>query len=101
MLLVAKELNELLDINWLMLGVEISLTMDSGIIDKVVCISYDAGNSAENMIINLVKFSRLLCWNEKLRCLLLFGSKNNTIFGEDTDDGTILVDMFDGILNLE
>jgi hypothetical protein len=101
MLLIAKELDELLNINWLVLRVKISLTMDSSIIYEVVCISYNAGNSAENMLINLVKFSRFLCWHEKLGSLLLLGSKDNAIFGEDTDNGTILVDMLDGVFNLE
>lgn len=101
MLLIAKELDELLNINWLVLRVKISLAMDSSIINEVVGVSYNAGNSAENMLVNLVKFSRLLCWHEKLGCFLLLGSKNNAIFGEDTDDGAILVDMLDGVLNLE
>lgn len=66
MLLIAKELDELLAVNWIVMGVKMSLTMKSGHIDQVVGISNDTRNSAENVIVNFVKFSRFSCWHEKL-----------------------------------
>ena len=53
------------------------------------------------MIINLVKLSRLSSWDEELAGLFLLGAKYDTILGKDTNNGTILVDVLNSILNLE
>ena len=53
------------------------------------------------MVINLVKFSGLYGWDEELAGLLLLSTEDNSIFGKDSNDGSILIDMLDGILHLE
>ena len=77
-----------------------SLALHSSIIDQIIGVGDDSRNGCENMIINFIKLSRLSGWDKQLRGLLLFSSENYTVFSEDTDNGSILVDVFNSIFDL-
>ena len=53
------------------------------------------------MIVNFIKFARLSGWHEELRGLLLFSSQYDTVFSEDSDDRSILIDVLNGVLDLQ
>ena len=57
--LVAEELDQLFDVDRLLMAVEVALSMDPGVINEVVCISYHAGDSGQHMVVNLGKFAGL------------------------------------------
>ena len=78
MLLVAEVLDELLSVNWLTVRVQVSLTVETSLVDKEVSISNDTGNSAQNVIVNLVQFTGLTSLHKKLGHFLLFSSDDNT-----------------------
>ena len=101
MLLIAKELDKLFHINILVVRIEMSLRVHSGVVDQVVGVGNHSGDSAENMVVDFVKLAGLSGGHEELAGLLLLGAEDNAVLGEDTDNGTILIDVLDGILNLQ
>ena len=88
-----------------------TLGVDSSIIDKVVGISNNSRDGSQNMIINFVEFAGLFHWHKKFGDFLLLSSQNDTytahkiskiltIFSENADDRSILVNVFNSILDL-
>ena len=75
--------------------------MDSGVVNQVVGISNHSGDGSKDMVVNLVELSRLSGWDEELARLLLLSAEDHSVLGQDTDDRSILVDVLNGILNLE
>ena len=67
----------------------------------MVGISDNTRHGGNNVIIHLVKLARLPEWHKKVGDLLLFASKDNSILGENSNNRSILVDVLDGVLNLE
>lgn len=78
MLLIANELDNLLDVDWLRMGVEMSLALQSCVVHEVVGISHHTRDSAQDMLIDLVQFARFSCWHKKFGSLLLLGSEYHT-----------------------
>jgi hypothetical protein len=101
MKLIAQELNKLLDKNWVMLGIEMSLALEPSIVNQVVGIRNHSGDCSENMVIDLVQLSRFTSWNKELGDFFLFSSEDYTVLSQNTNDRTILVDVLNGVLNLE
>ena len=100
MLLIAEELDKLFAIDGLVVGVQMSLGVKSGIVDQVVSVGNDTGDGTEDMIVDLVELSGFSGGDEELAGLFLLGAEDNTILSQDSNDGTILIDMLNGVFNL-
>lgn len=57
MLFVADELDEFLDVDILVVRVQMPLAVNSGVVNQIVCVSHNARNSGQNVIVNFVKFA--------------------------------------------
>ena len=57
MLSIGKFLHELLHDDWRMHGVCVLLAVVAAFVNQVVCISYNARNSTQNMVVNFIKFT--------------------------------------------
>ena len=77
------------------------LGVHSGIIDQVVGISNHSWDSAQDVVVDLVELAWLSSWDEELAGLFFLSTEDNTVFSKDADYWTILIDMFNGILNLQ
>jgi hypothetical protein len=82
-LIIAKILDQLFHIVGLFMWIEMSLALETTIINEEVGISNNTRNWAKNMFIHLVELSWLSSGDEKLRVFLLLSSQDNAyIFNE-------------------
>jgi len=78
MLIIAKELNQLLNIDWRVHWVQMLLRMKTTIINEEVSVGDHSWNWAQHMIIHLVQLSTLSCRNEQFWYFFLLSGKNDT-----------------------
>lgn len=86
MQLVAQELDELLDVDWLLLTVEVSLGLKTSVVNQVVGVGDHTGHSSQNMVVDLIELSGLSGGDKQLGDFLLLSAEDHTVFGEDSDD---------------
>ena len=75
--------DELLTVNWSTLTVNVTLSMNSSIINKHVRISDNARNRDQDVIIHFVKLSTFTSWDKEGRNLFLFRGEYNTCTGKE------------------
>ena len=78
MLLIAEVLDELLNVNWLGMRVQVPLTVKAGLIHEEVSVGNNTRNRRQNVVINFVELARLTSLHKKLGDLLLLSAQNNT-----------------------
>lgn len=101
MLVVREGLHNLLNVDRRMLTVGMSLARETSHVDQHVGIRDYTRNRYEDVVVKLVEFSTLTSWNKEGAYFFLLSSEDNSVSCEDANNGGILIDMLNSILNLK
>ena len=128
MLVVAEELDELLDVDWGVVLVEVTLRVETAVVNQEVGIGDDTRDGAHNVVVHFVELAGLTSRYKEWRELFFLGCEDHTyltkvyiqwllscakflvkrsaircltFFGENADHHGVLIYMFDGIFDLQ
>lgn len=97
---VAKLLDKLLDGDGLLVLVGVALGVETRVVDEDVGVSGDTGDSAADVVVDLVHLLALGTSVEEVHDDALLGRKNDSVRSKDSDRRSSVADGLHGVLDL-